>query len=81
MIEASISFPIAVFGISWAWRLSRQSGRFSGPWGGLAFGAVFVGGLLIDEVIGLVMSVLPALEAHTRLLLGRYLEYKVTEKA
>jgi len=28
-----------------------------------------------------VMSVLPALEAHTRLLLGRYLEYKVTEKA
>jgi len=36
---------------------------------------------LAYPVIGLVMSVLPALEAHTRLLLGRYLEYKVTEKA
>jgi hypothetical protein len=31
-------------------------------------------------VVGLVLSVLPALEAHTRLLLGRYLEYKITEK-
>jgi hypothetical protein len=30
--------------------------------------------------VGLVLSVLPALEAHTRLLLGRYLEYRVTEK-
>ena len=25
-------------------------------------------------------DVLPALEAHTRLLFGRYLEYRVTEK-
>jgi len=31
-------------------------------------------------IVGLVLSVLPALEAHTRLLLGRYLEYKITEK-
>ena len=36
---------------------------------------------LAYPVIGLVMSVVPALEAHTRLLLGAYLEYKVTEKA
>ena len=53
LIEASISFPIAVFGISWAWRVSRRSGRLSGPRGGLVFGAVFVCGLLVDEAIGL----------------------------
>jgi hypothetical protein len=35
---------------------------------------------LAFPVVGLVLSVLPALEAHTRLLLGRYIEYRVTEK-
>ncbi|HEX6488030.1 MAG TPA: glycosyltransferase family 2 protein [Candidatus Dormibacteraeota bacterium] len=30
--------------------------------------------------VGLVLSVIPALEAHTRLLFGQYLEYKITEK-
>jgi hypothetical protein len=35
---------------------------------------------LFYPIVGLVMSVLPALEAHTRLLFGRYLEYRVTEK-
>jgi hypothetical protein len=35
---------------------------------------------LLYPIVGLVMSVLPALEAHTRLLFGRYLEYRVTEK-
>ena len=31
-------------------------------------------------IVGLVFSVLPALESQTRLMLGRYLEYQVTEK-
>jgi hypothetical protein len=35
---------------------------------------------LMYPMVGIVLSVLPALEAHTRLLFGRYLEYRVTEK-
>jgi hypothetical protein len=31
--------------------------------------------------VGIVFSMVPALDAQTRLLTGRYLEYKVTEKA
>ena len=42
------------------------------------------GGIYLEyflyPIVGLVMSVLPAFEAHTRLLFGRYLEYRVTEK-
>ena len=34
----------------------------------------------VYPIVGLVLSVLPAFEAHTRLLFGRYLEYRVTEK-
>jgi hypothetical protein len=36
--------------------------------------------LVAYPVVGLVFSVLPALEAQTRLMLGMYLEYQVTEK-
>ena len=38
------------------------------------------GQYFLYPMVGLVLSVLPALEAHTRLLFGRYLEYRVTEK-
>ncbi len=31
-------------------------------------------------ILGLFLTAIPALEAHTRLLFGRYLEYRVTEK-
>ena len=36
---------------------------------------------LLLPVVGLVFSNLPALDAQTRLMAGRYLEYRVTEKA
>ncbi|MDO8452298.1 MAG: glycosyltransferase family 2 protein [bacterium] len=35
---------------------------------------------LLLPVVGLVFGALPGLDAHTRLMLGKYLEYKVTEK-
>lgn len=31
-------------------------------------------------IVGIVLNAIPALESHTRLLLGKYLEYRVTEK-
>ncbi len=42
--------------------------------------AVNLGVWLLIPVVGLVLTCLPALDAHTRLLLGRYLHYQVTEK-
>jgi len=35
---------------------------------------------ILMPIIGFVFSALPGLDAHTRLMLGKYLEYKVTEK-
>ncbi len=35
---------------------------------------------LLIPIAGLVFSALPGLDAHTRLMLGKYMEYKVTEK-
>ncbi|NNM66733.1 MAG: glycosyltransferase family 2 protein [Spirochaetales bacterium] len=35
---------------------------------------------VITPISGLLFSALPGLEAHTRLLLGKYIEYRVTEK-
>ncbi len=34
----------------------------------------------LSPTVGLLFSVIPAIDAHTRLMLGKYLEYKVTEK-
>ncbi len=36
--------------------------------------------LALYPVVGLFLSVLPALEAQTRLMLGQYIEYQITEK-
>ena len=35
---------------------------------------------LLLPIIGLFFSALPGIDAHTRLMLGKYLEYRVTEK-
>jgi len=35
---------------------------------------------ILMPLAGLLFSALPALEAHTRLMLGKYIEYRVTEK-
>jgi len=48
-------------------------------WGIVHRGLVYLQ-YLSYPVVGIMLSVLPALEAHTRLLLGKYLEYRVTEK-
>jgi cellulose synthase/poly-beta-1,6-N-acetylglucosamine synthase-like glycosyltransferase len=37
-------------------------------------------GFLLIPVVGLFFAALPGLNAHTRLIFGRYLEYRVTEK-
>jgi len=37
-------------------------------------------GFLLIPVVGLFFAALPGLNAHTRLMIGRYLEYRVTEK-
>jgi hypothetical protein len=50
-----------------------------GSWGRLRRGMAYLQ-YFSYPVVGLMLSVLPALEAHTRLLLGKYLEYRVTEK-
>jgi hypothetical protein len=35
---------------------------------------------ILLPVIGFFFAALPGLDAHTRLMLGKYIEYKVTEK-
>jgi hypothetical protein len=52
--------------------MPRAWGFFHRMWAYLQLG--------LYPIVGLLFSVLPALEAQTRLMLGMYLEYKVTEK-
>ena len=49
-------------------------------WGPLRHALTYLQWLLVP-VVGVFFSNLPALDAQTRLLTGRYLEYRVTEKA
>lgn len=59
--EGILFVALAALGVAWAWRLSRDAGRFAPPWGGLAFGAVFAGGLVVAEAIGLARGRTPVL--------------------
>lgn len=58
-IEAALAYPLGILGIAWAWRVARRKGAFGPPWGGVAFGAVFVTGLLVGEALGLLRGRLP----------------------
>src|SRR5919202_273041 len=58
------------------WRLRPQHPQGEDPIDVLIGWAAFA----LLPVIGLLLCALPALDAHTRLLFGRYLEYRVTEK-
>lgn len=63
--------------VIWIDRSLRPARPTAAPWWHEAVG--FLAWLLLP-VVGLVLTALPALDAHTRLLLGRYLHYQVTEK-
>ena len=57
------------------WRLRPPGGKRS-----LGEVLAFLGSWLCLPLVGFVLVALPALDAHTRLLFGRYLQYQVTEK-
>lgn len=59
LVEGAIGVALASLAIGWAWTRSRRSGRFAGPWGGLAFGAVFAGAILLGEAFGLLFGPWP----------------------
>src|SRR6202011_2641288 len=72
----ALCFPCLLVVILADWRLRPEHPNGEDPidvligWG--AFGLL--------PVFGLLLCALPALDAHTRLLFGRRLEYRVTEK-
>ena len=68
--------PCLVIVILIDWRLRPQHPQGEDPIDVLIGWAAFA----LLPVIGLLLCALPALDAHTRLLFGRYLEYRVTEK-
>jgi len=61
------------------WIEHRIVPRFPPDWGWLRRWGVYLGWIGLPFV-GIVFTNLPALDAQTRLLTGRYLEYRVTEK-
>lgn len=75
LAEGLVGVAVAALGVAWGWRRSRRAGRFAGRWGaqrasgrvgvlgeacgGLAFGAVFAGALVLAEAIGLARGPTP----------------------
>jgi cellulose synthase/poly-beta-1,6-N-acetylglucosamine synthase-like glycosyltransferase len=72
----TLCFPCLLLVILVDWRLRPEH-----P-GGEDFVDILIGwaSFALLPIVGLVLCAVPALEAHTRLLLGRRLEYRVTEK-
>lgn len=53
LFEGAVGVALGSLAVGWAWLRSRLIGRFDGPLGGLAFGAVFAGAVLVGEILGL----------------------------
>ena len=62
--------------------MDREPHDRAGPagWGWIQRGTSYLQWLALPFV-GLIFSTLPALDAQTRMMAGKYLEYRVTEKA
>jgi hypothetical protein len=72
----AICFPCLLLVIVVDWRLRPEHPEGEDPIDVLIGWASFA----LLPIFGLLLCALPALDAHTRLLLGRRLEYRVTEK-
>jgi hypothetical protein len=78
---ASVMFSLAIVSlVVLIWVEGRIVPPRPAAWGPLRRGASYLGWVGLPFV-GIIFSCLPALDAQTRLLTGRYLEYRVTEKA
>ncbi|MGH2365796.1 MAG: glycosyltransferase [Chloroflexota bacterium] len=74
IMTASLIFSVALWGIDWKLKPAASDAR---P---VLRKIVGLAEWLLLPVTGLLLSALPGLVAHTRLLLGRYMEYNVTQK-
>ncbi len=74
MLTACLPF-VAI--VAWVDLRLRPPRAGMAPWWADPLG---VAAWLLLPVVGLVLTALPAVDAHTRLLFGRYMHYQVTEK-
>lgn len=74
ILTISLSFFIVLFYVDYIYKPKRPGG--SSVWRSLLTPFEFV----LMPLVGFIFSALPGIDAHTRLMLGKYMEYKVTEK-